>query len=114
VYRAITTEFNHPSHEGDVYLIHFDEPFGHARHYLGFAKTGKLDRRIAQHRRGKGANLLTKVKEAGIGWNVVRTWPGGGRKMERVLKNRGSSARHCPVCLAKPNSDDLTPMAQAA
>jgi predicted GIY-YIG superfamily endonuclease len=79
-----------------VYLLHFDEPFGHARHYLGYASPGNLHARLAHHAAGSGANLLRHVAKAGIGWQLARTWS-GSRTRERQLKARGH-ARCCPVC----------------
>jgi predicted GIY-YIG superfamily endonuclease len=79
-----------------VYLIHFDHPFGHSSHYLGFAE--RLDARVKHHRDGTGALLLARVNEAGIGWNVVRTWENQGRVFERRLKKMKKSRCLCPVC----------------
>ena len=83
---------------GGVYLLHFDQPYQHARHYLGWAPS--IAERLERHERGTGARLTQVVKAAGIGWQLARTWPGKGRTEERRLKNRGSSRRHCPVCKA--------------
>jgi len=80
---------------GTVYLTHFDRPYRHAGHYLGW--TSDLDSRLAAHRNGTGARLMEVIKEAGIGFQLVRTWK-GTRKLERQLKNRGGHARVCPVC----------------
>lgn len=77
-----------------IYLLHFDEPFGHARHYMGSAMD--LERRLAEHEAGAGARLLYWVRKAGIGWQLARTWA-GGRVRERQLKARGHT-RHCPIC----------------
>jgi predicted GIY-YIG superfamily endonuclease len=81
---------------GTVYLIHFEKPYKHAKHYLGW--TTDLDKRIALHRRGQGSVLLSVVNGAGIGWDVVRTWEGADRNFERRVKNRGGLARECPAC----------------
>lgn len=80
---------------GQVYLIHLDQPFRHARHYLGW--TLNLERRLAQHRAGTGAKLLRAVNRHGIGWEVVRLWP-GGPELEQTLKALKNSPRLCPVC----------------
>ncbi|MGO9899899.1 MAG: hypothetical protein ACLP0J_09445 [Solirubrobacteraceae bacterium] len=41
---------------GTVYLLHFDVPYRHARHYTGW--TGRdLPGRLAQHQAGAGALL---------------------------------------------------------
>lgn len=82
----------HPG--GTVYLLHFTQPFGHARHYMGWA--GNLPGRLAHHAAGSGANLLRHVSAAGITWELARTWP-GDRRLERRMKARGHS-RACPIC----------------
>ena len=79
---------------GYVYLAHFSTNLSHARHYLGFATD--LGQRIAQHRAGTGARLMEVVKQAGIGWKLVRVWP-GDRGLERRLKRRKNTPRRlCP------------------
>lgn len=80
---------------GTVYLIHFDRPYRHARHYLGWA--ANLDARISHHRAGTGARLMAVIAAAGIGFVVARTWE-GDRTFERKLKNRKESPRLCPIC----------------
>lgn len=85
-----------------VYLIHFNEAFKHARHYIGF--TDDLDARLEDHRNGHGARLMAVIRAAGVTWRCVRTWP-GDRKLERKLKNRKDAPRLCPVCAgAKANN----------
>jgi predicted GIY-YIG superfamily endonuclease len=80
---------------GVIYLIHFDAPYRHARHYLGWSED--LNARLAQHRLGRGARLMTVIKDAHINWSVVRTWE-GTRALERQLKARHASPRLCPRC----------------
>lgn len=82
---------------GIVYLIHFDAPYHHARHYLGFCEEGNLDSRMDTHLSGSGSKLLRAVTKAGITWRVVKTWS-GDRNFERALKNRKNSSRLCPCC----------------
>lgn len=67
---------------GTVYLLHFDRPYKHARHYLGWAKD--LDARLEHHRAGTGARLLAVLKEHGIGFVLA------------------GASRCCPVCGVKP------------
>ena len=38
---------------GVVYLVHFTEPYRHARHYTGW--TADLESRLAEHQAGRGA-----------------------------------------------------------
>lgn len=82
---------------GTIYLIHFDAPYRHAKHYLGWVTSGGLERRLAKHRNGTGARLLAIGKAAGITWSVSRTWDGVDRNQERKWKGRGKS-RMCPAC----------------
>jgi hypothetical protein len=85
-----------PAHlGGTVYLLHLDAPFGHAKHYTGWASD--LYGRLAHHAAGTGANLLRHVAKAGIGWQLARTW-NGDRHLERRLKRGGGAARRCPIC----------------
>jgi predicted GIY-YIG superfamily endonuclease len=78
-----------------IYLIHFDQSFKHARHYIGF--TTDLDARLQAHASGHGARLMEVITNAGINWQCVRTWP-GERKFERQLKRRKETPALCPVC----------------
>ena len=84
---------------GTVYLIHLDQPYKHARHYLGW--TTDLNSRLQAHREGRGARLMEVVKAAGITWHLARTWP-GSRDRERAIKNRHESPRLCPECSPVP------------
>lgn len=91
--------------QGTIYLIHFEVPYKHAGHYLGWAKN--LDARIAHHRKGTGARLMAVVNAAGIRWQVAKTWE-GDRNEERRMKNRGGSARHCPICKRRGKTIDTS------
>lgn len=80
---------------GTVYLLHFERPYRHARHYTGW--TADLDARLALHASGHGARLLQVIKDAGISWTLARTWT-GDRFLERALKRQGGASRRCPIC----------------
>lgn len=82
-----------------LYLIHFDRPYKHARHYLGWTKSADtLDARLDHHRAGTGARLLAVLKREGIGWQVSRTWLDGTKQDERKLKRTRNLPHYCPVC----------------
>ena len=81
--------------QGLVYLLHFDQPYRHARHYRGFAERN-VKARIKAHKEGRGARLMAVIKQAGIGFTVAKVEP-GTRARERQLKQRGAG-RDCPVC----------------
>lgn len=78
-----------------IYLIHFAQPYKHAQHYLGSAID--LAERLAEHRKGHGARLLQVVQEAGIDWEVSRTWD-GTRETEAKFKRAQHNVRLCPHC----------------
>jgi hypothetical protein len=84
---------------GTIYLLHFDTPYQHAKHYTGWT-AGELEVRLAEHARGSGARLLSVIGAAGIGWRLARTWE-GGRSRERALKRQGGASRRCPLCGVK-------------
>ena len=107
-----------PSYSGDgplgiVYLLHFDRPYEHARHYTGWADD-LLDR-LDMHARGRGARLMNVIFSAGIGFTLARICE-GTRATERAIKNEGGAVRYCPLCTPRPRTGpwgpvpvDLTP-----
>ncbi|WP_306362506.1 hypothetical protein [Nocardia sp. CC227C] len=97
-----------------VYLLHFDRPYRHARHYLGY--TRDLDARLAAHAAGQGARLLQVLRENNIGWHLARTWD-GGRALERRLKALHAAAKLCPDCgysryADRPRAPEVTGIGQ--
>jgi hypothetical protein len=84
---------------GVIYLLHFDRPYRHARHYCGW--TTNLSERLACHAIGRGARLLEVVAVEGIDWQLARTWV-GDRRRERAIKNQGGLSRSCPICGVTP------------
>lgn len=87
-----------------VYLLHFNKPYHHAKHYLGV--TSNLEARLKLHKSGNGARLMEVVSEAGIGFVVARLWKTDsweeGHTLERRLKRRHEGPRLCPLCRQKP------------
>ncbi|MFG2059689.1 hypothetical protein ACGFI9_37325 [Micromonospora sp. NPDC048930] len=84
---------------GTVYLLHFDQPYQHAKHYIGW--TDDLDTRLADHAAGRGARLMAVITAAGITFRLARTWT-GTRARERQLKRQGGASRCCPLCGVRP------------
>jgi hypothetical protein len=86
-----------------VYLLHFDRPYRHARHYLGYSRDLQtMHERIDAHYNatpgdGKSHRLMQVIREAGISFTLARVWPEGTREDERRMKQRGH-ARRCPLC----------------
>lgn len=94
-----------------VYLLHFDSPLHHARHYLGGTKD--LEQRLAAHRAGtSGVKIMDAAHRAGITFTLARVWD-GGFQLERQFKRRKANSRLCPICAKErqqmdPNDrDDL-------
>lgn len=79
-----------------VYLLHFDTPLHHARHYLGVTRRG-LGLRLVEHYAGRGSRLMAAVVAAGIEVRLARTWP-AWRDGERELKRRKKNPALCPLC----------------
>jgi len=79
-----------------VYLLHFKQPFKHARHYLGYADN--LQVRLALHANGHGARLTQVVKDSGGSWVLARIWTSGSRDLEHRLKRWHSGVKLCPIC----------------
>lgn len=96
---------------GTIYLIHFDSPYKHARHYIGW--TTDLNARLAAHANGTGARLMEVITAAGIGWSLARTWT-GTRSRERQIKNQGGASRCCPLCGVRPRQRRNSPIAKQA
>lgn len=98
---------------GTVYLLHFDPPFKHARHYAGFTTLDPDDRRL-RHMAGRGARLVEAAVAAGCQVTIVRLWPDVEQGFERTVKGsyadgaRGgrmhnrSLTRLCPACTRQP------------
>jgi predicted GIY-YIG superfamily endonuclease len=86
---------------GVVYLLHFTQPYRHARHYIGF--TTDLAARLAALEVGRGARLMQVIGDAGIEWRLARLWP-GDRRRERAIKRQGGAARSCPLCGVHPRT----------
>ncbi|MBA0084827.1 MAG: endonuclease [Acidobacteria bacterium Pan2503] len=81
--------------KGTCYLLQFERPYRHARHYLGW--TVDLAARLDEHLAGTGGRLLEVITAEGIGFSCVRTWPNTTLADERRLKNR-HRPKLCPVC----------------
>lgn len=85
------------SQTGTVYILHFDTPFHHARHYVGFTARDIYER-FREHASGQGAKLMLAVSKAEIGFTVCKTFPGKSREFERKIKKQKNGWKHCPKC----------------
>ena len=85
---------------GTVYLLHFDPPYLHAKHYVGWTAKDPEDR-LTLHLNGAGSPLVRAVLNNGGTVSIVRLWEGFDRHFERRLKDH-SSSRWCPKCSVRP------------
>jgi predicted GIY-YIG superfamily endonuclease len=85
---------------GTVYLIHFDKPYKHCRHYIGWTNLPEGER-FNRHKNGNGSKLLRAVNKAGIEYKIVRTWENVSFEFEQKLKKRKNASQLCPVCIAE-------------
>lgn len=85
--------------QGTIYILHFDEPLHHARHYIDFSQ--HIDKRMACHEAGNGSKLMKAIKGKGISFKVARTFP-GDRTFERKLHRFKKIKNYCPFCKEKP------------
>ena len=91
-----------------LYLLHLSAPVSNRfQHYVGI--TSDLDRRMRQHRSGRGAGLLKKATAQGIDFVVVvnEDWQTRQEALrrERQIKKGGNYAARCPICKGKKPAD---------
>lgn len=92
----------------DLFLLHFAEPYHHARHYLGYAVgTGRgaaYARSIAEGLSIGPHELVMAVQWSGIGIEVADVLVGEGRDTQRRLRASHNLARHCRICAGEAES----------
>ena len=88
-----------------VYILHFNEPVGHAQHYVGFCEEGNLEKRLETHRKGHGSRLVAELMRRGLDFELAKFYVGKSRKFERMLKRQRNTRRYCPVCT--PNAREF-------
>ncbi len=81
---------------GTIYLLHFDVPVHHARHYIGWTSNGVGDR-VQRHLNGRGNPLVAAANKLGD-VRIARVWYLVDRNFERSLKNGKNTPSFCPVC----------------
>ena len=83
---------------GLIYLLHFDRPLHHARHYLGWTEGETLTERLDRHRSGHGSKLVAAVRRAGIDFKVARIWSGTRHDERKLKKSKNVPRRYCLIC----------------
>jgi predicted GIY-YIG superfamily endonuclease len=88
--------------KGIVYLLHFDPPYKHARHYLGWTTDLEhFQKRLENHRKGYGAHLTVAARKAGVAMSVVIKSHGTFADEQRLKRLKGMT-RYCPECSKPP------------
>lgn len=81
------------------YILHFDRPFHHARHYVGCSRN--LEARLELHHKGQSqANLTRVIHDAGIGFVLARTWvtEKAFELESHIKKHYKATVKLCPIC----------------
>src|SRR5215210_6001712 len=78
-----------------VYLLCLERHMSHAKHYAG--SSVDVERRLSEHRGGRGSKFTQAVVRAGIEMRLAATWP-GERWEEKRAKVQKNAARWCPFC----------------
>lgn len=85
-----------------LFLLHFDPPYRHARHYLGYAVgTGRGAKYARDQATGKalGAHELVMAAQANECTILVAdVLVGEGRATQRRMRAAGSLSRFCRYC----------------
>lgn len=89
---------------GAVYLLHYERGLlgGRNRHYTGWT-AGDPERRITEHRAGKGSAFAREMRRQGIGFEVAGVWSARDTADERYLKSQKNAPRYCPICRGRPD-----------
>ena len=89
-----------------LYVIHFDRPYKHAKHYTGIAID--VEKRMKEHSGGYGAKLMKAIKENNIGfrYNIIGEYPdySSAKSEEKRLKTKVKQPKkYCPICIENKN-----------
>jgi len=84
-----------------LYVIHFDKPYKHAKHYTGICIN--VDKRMKQHAMGTRSRLMRVLKENDIGFQyaVINEYPtfSEAHAEEHRLKHKVKQPKkYCPFC----------------
>lgn len=82
-----------------VYVLHFDPPYKHARHYIGFVKDKhRIRERICEHLSGQGSPLIKAALAAQHQISLAHFWRSAPRTFETRLKRRADTPAWCRSC----------------
>ncbi len=76
-----------------VYILRFNPPLKHARHYVGTCAAHRLNQRLAEHRAGTGAKITAAAVEQGIQLEVACVIENADHAVERQIKGYHDNTR---------------------
>ena len=80
-----------------IYILHFSEPFKHAKHYVGSSINPR--ERIKLHRKGRsGVCLINAVVKEGILLKLGNLIKSDSRNYEKLIKKIKNTKRFCKFC----------------
>lgn len=86
-----------------IYVLHFNEPLHHARHYTGC--TTHLQARLTAHANGQGSSLSRYMWANQLEWTLGSLFvctKAAMRRHERALKNTNNAPKFCGICFNPP------------
>lgn len=81
-----------------VYVLHFDPPYLHASHYIGFTEHEDVATRLIEHISGRGSPLVKAAVANGSRVEIAHVLINGDRNFERRIKNRRDVCTWCRLC----------------
>lgn len=81
-----------------VYILHFDQPLHHARHYVGSTTADRVDARMHEHAEGWGSKITARAMRLGIKVYLAKVMFVSDRSYEKTLKRKGGIAALCRFC----------------
>lgn len=81
-----------------VYVLHFEPPLKHARHYVGFTDQADVAARLDDHLTGRGSPLVKAAVNAGSRVELAHVFVGADRAFERRIKKSTDVCRWCRLC----------------
>ena len=81
-----------------LYIIHFEPAVSGYRHYVGVCTKERLDERLIEHARGRGANLTQRAVNAKSKLYLARVFPEMSYEDEKRIKRASHFKDYCPLC----------------
>lgn len=81
-----------------TYLIHCEDEYGSAEHYLGSTREDQLARRLRQHGNGSGHRITAALRYTHPRWQLAKLWKSPDRTWEHALHRVNEVGILCPLC----------------